>query len=238
MYDWPEMRVHTDAFWRGLAQHAQRTGTLSREGNYSGLWLHPNLTFSQTCGYPFTHKLKGLVNYIATPHFNVAGCQGANYFSIVFAREQKPLAEFYGATLAVNNADSMSGMLAPKLVFAPHRIKGEFFRRIKITGSHRNSLAAVRAKQADVCAVDAVCVSLAKKYCPQELDGLFEIGRSPLVPGLPFITKEDPNPWRNALAKTFNDPALQATREALLMTNYSVLPENAYDVILELENSL
>lgn len=238
MYDWPEIRVHTDAFWQGLARHAQRNGVLNRESKYSDVWRHPNFAFSQTCGYPFTHEFRGLVNYIATPHFAVAGCEGANYFSIAFAREVKPLVEFYGATLAINNPDSMSGMLAPKLVFAPYQNKGEFFRRINTTGSHRNSMAAVRKKLADVCAIDAVCVSLAKKYCPHELEGLVEIGRSPLVPGLPFITQEDPVPWREALAKTFADPALQETRAALLMADYSVLPHHAYDVILDLERGL
>lgn len=238
MYDWPEIRIHTDAFWNGLAGHAHRAGALSRDGLYSDPWRNPKLALSQICGYPFVNEFKGLVNYIATPHYRVDGCEGANYSSIVFARDEKSLPEFYGATLAINNPDSMSGMLAPKLVFAPYRKDGEFFRRTEVTGSHRKSLAAVRSKIADVCVVDAVCVAIARKYCPQELEGLVEIGRSPLVPGLPLITREDPVPWREALAKTFTDPSLAGARQGLFMSSYSILPESDYDRILDLERAL
>jgi ABC-type phosphate/phosphonate transport system substrate-binding protein len=239
MYDWPEIREATDALWQGFARHAGLTGKLDRETNYVELWKNQNLIFSQTCGYPFTHNFKGLLNYIATPHYTAEGCDGPTYCSMIFAREQKPLADFYGATAAVNTDDSMSGMLALKLVFAPYVKGGEFFRRIKISGGHRNSLKAVRTKYADVCAIDSVCVALAKKYCPQELEGLVEIARSPSVPALPFVTRAgDSEQLVIALEKTFADPELKPTREALLLKGMSVLPATAYDKILDLENAL
>ena len=68
MYDWPEFREHTDAFWQGFAGHAQLTGELERKHFYVDVWRNPGLVFSQTCGYPFTHEFKDLLNYIATPH--------------------------------------------------------------------------------------------------------------------------------------------------------------------------
>ncbi len=239
MYDWPEIREQTDTFWQGLAKHAGLEGELDRKTEYGELWRNPNLMFSQTCGYPFSHSFKGLLHYIATPHYVADGCDGANYCSVIFAREQKPLADFYGSTAAINTADSMSGMLALKLVFAPHVQGGEFFRRIKITGSHRSSLKAVRTKYADVCAIDAVCVALVKKYCPQELEGLVEITCSSSVPVLPFVTRAgDPAQLVAALEKTFADPQLKPAREALLLKDFSVLPNGAYDKILDLENAL
>ena len=119
MYDWPEFRRHTDAFWQGFAKHAGLEGELDRTGFYSDIWKRPDLTFSQTCGYPFTHEFKGLLKYIATPHYVADGCSGADYCSIILAREAKPLSEFFGATFALNAPGSMSGMLAAKLVFAP-----------------------------------------------------------------------------------------------------------------------
>jgi ABC-type phosphate/phosphonate transport system substrate-binding protein len=238
MYDWPEVRTHADHFWQGLLRHAGQTGALDRSTDYAELWRNPLLAFSQTCGYPFTHEFNGLMNYIATPHYAADGCEGANYCSIIFAREVKPLAEFYSSTIAINAMDSMSGMLAARLVFTPFEKSGEFFRRTKITGGHRNSLAAVRTKFADVCAIDSVCVALAKKYCPQELEGLVEIARSPQVPGLPFVTRQNPNTWRNALLKAFTDPELDETRHALLLAGVSILPDHAYNQILELERGL
>ena len=80
---------------------------------------------------------------------------------------------------AVNTPDSMSGMLALKLVFAPLAEQGRFFSRAVETGGHLASLAAVQSGDADVCAIDCVCVAMAKRYRPSALEGLVEIGRSP-----------------------------------------------------------
>jgi ABC-type phosphate/phosphonate transport system substrate-binding protein len=239
MYDWPEIRDATDTFWQGLAYHAGIIGALDRKTVFGNLWHSPNLMFSQTCGYPFTHNFKDLLHYVATPHYAADGCEGSDYCSIIFAREMKPLAEFYGCNAAVNSHDSMSGMLALKLVFAPYVQAGEFFRRVKISGGHRNSLLAVRTKYADVCAIDAVCVALLKRYCPEELEGLVEIASSPAVPALPFVTRAgDPTELARALEKTFADPQLKSARESLLLGGMSVLPKGAYDKIIELETAL
>jgi ABC-type phosphate/phosphonate transport system substrate-binding protein len=239
MYDWPEMRLHTDAMWQSVAKSLGSHAKLNRNPDHAAAWRSPNLMFSQTCGYPLTHEFNGLLNYIATPHYVADGCEGANYCSIIFARDQKPLADFYGATAAMNSGDSMSGMLALKLVFAPYVKGGEFFRRCKITGSHRNSLQALRTNYADICAIDAVCVGLAKKYCPEILDGLVEIGRSPLVPALPFVTgSRDALQLASALREFIADPAMKPHRDALLLHDVSVLPIGAYDRILDLENAL
>jgi ABC-type phosphate/phosphonate transport system substrate-binding protein len=238
MYDWPEFRNHTDLFWQALTKHMGWTGELNRT-DFVKLWQREDLHFSQTCGYPFTHDFKGILRYVATPHYQVDGCEGANYCSILFAREQTPLADFYGATAAINATDSMSGMLALKLVIAPYLKSGEFFRRKKITGSHRNSLEAVRTKFADVCAVDSVCVGLARQHCPEILAGLVEVARSPMVPSLPFVTRSvEPALLVQALQKTFADESIKLTRDALLLQSYSELPLDAYDKILDLEKAL
>jgi ABC-type phosphate/phosphonate transport system substrate-binding protein len=239
MYDWPEIRSHTDEFWNGFAKHAGLVGGLERNMNYADVWRQADLLFSQTCSYPFTHEFKGLLTYIATPLYLADGCDETDYCSIIFAREAKPLAEFHGANVAINTPDSMSGMLALKLVFAPFLKGGEFFRRCKISGGHRYSLAAVRNKYADICAVDSVCVALAKCYCPQELEGLVEVARSPMVPALPYVTRAgDPAKLIAALEKTFADPSLAQCREALLLGGFSVLGAGAYDRLIELENAL
>ena len=239
MYDWPEIRVHTDALWQSISKSLGLGVELERNSDHTAAWRNPDLIFSQTCGYPFTHEFNGLLKYIATPHYVTEGCEGANYCSIIFARDQRPLADFYGATAAINSVDSMSGMLALKLVFAPHVRGGEFFRRCKITGGHRNSLHAVRTKYADVCAVDAVCVGLAKRHCPEILDGLVEIARSPLVPALPFVTRNgDALLLVSALREFIADPEMKPHRDALMLRDISVLPVGAYDQILDLENAL
>jgi ABC-type phosphate/phosphonate transport system substrate-binding protein len=239
MYDGPEVRGATDAFWAGVARHAGVVATLNRGSAYDVPWRDPKLLFSQTCGYPFTHEFKDLLHYVGTPHYMADGCDGAFYRSIVFAREKVPLAELKGARPAINSRDSMSGYLAMRAVFAPLAEKGEFFAPTLVTGGHVKSLAAVREGKADVCAIDVVCVGLARKHRPQDLDGLFEIARSPLVPGLPYVTGAgDVAGLRQAVAAALADPDLAEARAALLISGFSVLPEGSYEQILALENAL
>lgn len=241
MYDWPEVREATDAWAQGILTHLGQAGTkLDRNPDYFSLWRRHDLFFSQTCGYPFTHEFRGRLGYVATPHYAVPGCEGANYCSFIFAREHRPLADFRASRAAVNNPDSMSGMLALKLVFAPHAEAGCFFSESVETGSHVRSMIAVRDGMADICAIDSVCVALARRYRPDYLEGLIEIARSPMVPALPYVTAPDRDldEWRLGLAEAFADANLAPAREALFLKDNSVLADGAYDLILKLEHRM
>lgn len=241
MYDWPEIRAATDEWGGGILRHMGKDGArLDHDPDYFAGWRRSDMFFSQTCGYPFTHEFRGRLAYLATPHYRADGCEGADYCSFVFAREKRPPAEFRGSRAAVNNPDSMSGMLALKLVFAPFAKDGGFFSSVLESGGHVKSMIAVRDGKADICSIDSVCVALARRYRPDYLDGLIEIARSPKVPGLPFVTApgRDPAPFRLALDKAFADPALAAVREALLIAGHSMLAERAYDRILTLEEQM
>lgn len=239
MYDWPEVREATDLFWKAIADGLGVDIALSHPAEFTAPWFRNDLLFAQTCGYPFTHALKGAVSYVGTPHYAADGCDGPDYRSIVFAREVRPLEAFGGSVAAVNTADSMSGMLAVKLVFAPLARDGRFFARAVATGGHLASLAAVQSGDADVCAIDCVCVEMARRYRPAALEGLVEIARSPAVPGLPWITRAgDVEALRAALRRVFADPALAAVRERLLLTGFSELPPSAYDRITDLEAAM
>ena len=239
MYDWPEVREATDLFWTAIADGLGVDIALSRPVEFTAPWFQDDLLFAQTCGYPFTHALNGRVTYVGTPHYDADGCEGPSYRSIVFAREQRPLEAFRGSVAAVNTPDSMSGMLALKLVFAPLAEQGRFFSRAVETGGHLASLTAVQSGDADVCAIDCVCVEMARRYRPAALEGLVEIARSPAVPGLPWITRAgDVKALRAALRRVFADPALAAVRERLLLTGFSELPPSAYDRITNLEAAM
>jgi ABC-type phosphate/phosphonate transport system substrate-binding protein len=239
MYDWPEVRDATDRFWRVLSRHLGVEVPLWRGENHVLPWQRPDLLFSQTCGYPYTHEFRGRLTYVATPHYDVAGCDGPHYSSTVFARSLVPLEAFRGSKAAVNSRDSMSGMLALQLVFAPLARQGIFFSDTVLTGSHIASLDAVRLGKADVCAVDAVCVAMAKRYRPELLKGLVEIAKSPLVAGLPFVTvAADVETLRRGLQSVMEDPALAETCKRLFLSNYSVINRTHYDRILELESAM
>lgn len=239
MYDWPEVRDATDALWRCLGRHAGLSLELARDLAHGEDWSEPGLSFSQTCGYPFTHDYVGKLNYIATPHYAVDGCDGPGYRSIVLARDLQPLAAYRGARAIVNNPDSMSGMLALQLVFSPHAKDGEFFGDTRWSGGHRESLRLLRAGEGDVCAIDAVCVALARQYRPELLEGLVEIARGPSVPGLPFVnTTGNVGAWQRALAAAFSDPDSEPARQALFLDGFSVLPPGAYEIIPKLEREM
>lgn len=239
MYDWPEVRNATDALWQGLVRHIPGLPAIDRRSDHAGAWRQPDLLLSQTCGYPFTHEFRGQLKYLATPHYAADGCNGANYCSIVLARQSLPLAGFRGMTAAVNGPDSMSGMLALKLVFGRLAQDGRFFGNAFISGGHISSIAAVREGRADICAVDAVCLALARCYRPGDLQGLVEVARSPAVPGLPLVTVAgDVDVIRHGLASAFADPKMAKTREALLISGFSVLDPQAYDRILDLESQM
>ncbi len=239
MYDWPEVRAASDAFWAALARQLDSRIELFRGGDHTKPWLQPNLLFSQTCGYPFTHALRGKVAYVATPHYLVDGCDGPSYSSLIFGREAKPLAHYRGSAAAINSLDSMSGMLALRLATAPLATNGGFFGSQIISGSHVHSLELVQAGAADVCAVDAVCIALAKNHRPELLHGLVEVGRSPMVPGLPYITQSTHVPRiRDALSRVFADDELKPVRTSLCLGGISILNPQDYDVILDLENAL
>jgi ABC-type phosphate/phosphonate transport system substrate-binding protein len=236
MYDWPEIRGATDGWWAGLARHLGVALPLSRPDDFTAPWHSDELLLAQTCGYPFTHALKGQVKLIGTPHYDADGCDGASYCSMIFAREACRPEDLRGAVAAVNTPDSMSGMLALKLVFSPYAVAGQFFSKAVETGGHLNSLAAVREGRADVCAIDSVCVALARRYRPEALAGLTEIARSPSVPGLPLITRAgDPVQLREGLVRAFADPELGDVRGALLLSGVSGPDLAAYDRILRLE---
>lgn len=239
MYDWPEVREATDAWWAGIARHLGAGTPLLHGGDHALSWLAPGLLFSQTCGYPFTHEFRGKLKLVATPHYGVDGCRGANYRSMVFARESRPLESFRGTVAAVNNPDSMSGMLALQLVFAPYAKEGRFFASAIETGGHIASLIAVRDGKAQVCAIDSVCTAMAKAYRPDYLEGLVEIARSPEVPGLPYVTVGgDVAKLRHALAAAFADPELREPRRRLFLTGHSVLNESDYSLITGLETAM
>jgi ABC-type phosphate/phosphonate transport system substrate-binding protein len=243
MYDLPETREATDSFWAAVAKAYGVSGGLTRGGDWMQVWREPNMLFSQTCGYPFTHEFRGKLTYVATPHYAAEGCEGPLYCSILFARERAPLSTFKNKRAAYNSKDSMSGYLALKLVFAQEQrlkqIDRPFFSSSVETGSHVASLAAAQTGAADICAIDCVTVALLKKHRPSALQNLVEVARSPAVPGLPYVTRGgESDRLREAIFAVMEDGAMAAVRDALLLQGASELSPQGYEIILEKENSI
>ncbi|MDX1610400.1 MAG: PhnD/SsuA/transferrin family substrate-binding protein [Halofilum sp. (in: g-proteobacteria)] len=247
MYDLPAVRAATDRWWAGLARHLRANGVdavperLSRDP--APAWDAPDLLFSQTCGYPLTHALAGRVTPVCTPCYAAAGCNGARYSSLLVVAagsDARALEQLRGGVCALNARDSHSGCNALRRMVAPLARGGRFFERVFETGDHADSLAAVAAGAADLCAVDAVTHALLARHEPGSLAGTRVLGHSPAAPGLPCIAGpevdgETVGRMRRAVRAALADRGLRSTRAALLITGAEVVPLAAYDRILAME---
>ncbi len=249
MYDLPEAAGATEELWRGLAAHLRRAGiddvpdSLMRHPPLPEHWLSPDLLFSQTCGFPLRHALKGRARLVATPHYAVPGCEGPGYCSLILVRAGsrfRSLADLRECRAAFNGRDSQSGYNAFRSAIAPLAREGRFFAEVVETGSHAASLEAVADGRADVAAVDCVSLALIGRYRPPVVGEVREVGRTLSAPGLPYITSMDAGEdrlhrLRAGLQDAMVDPALAAARQALLLDGVSLLPDTAYERIDDME---
>jgi ABC-type phosphate/phosphonate transport system substrate-binding protein len=248
MYDWPEVREATDAWWAGIVRHARAHGLaapdrLSRGEMPGSQWRRPDLIVSQTCGYPLTHEFKEKLQLLATPHYAVEDCSGADYRSVVVVHAAAGFSrpdDLRGATAVYNGADSLSGYLALRCVFAPLSKEGRFFGQVVASGGHSASMLMLHQRQADVAAIDCVSFALARRYRPDLAGSLAVIARGPCAPALPYVTAsgqapEDVARLKRALAGAAADPQLAAAREALFIAGLEFLPLSAYQKVLDLE---
>jgi ABC-type phosphate/phosphonate transport system substrate-binding protein len=249
MYDLPEVAEATQELWRGLAGHFRASGIddvpdqLVLAPVLPAHWLSSDLLFSQTCGYPLRNAIRGRVRLVASPCYEAAGCEGAEYCSLVIVRADsaiRSLAGLRGATVAVNDKDSQSGYNALRFHIAPLAKSGRFFAETLVTGSHAASLESVAAGKADVAAVDCVSFALLARYRGAAVAGLRELCRTRRAPSLPYITAgtcdvDRLDRLRQGLRKAMADERLAGAREALLLRDIMLLPESAYECIDEME---
>lgn len=249
MYDLPELREATNAWWAGLAEAFRRAGikgvpeTLERGGEMADPWHSPHLLFSQTCGYPLTHALAGLLQPLATPCYAVPGCEGARYSSAIVVRTDDSahgLDDLRGRVCAVNGAESQSGYNTLRHSLAPLAEGARFFADVVVTGGHAASLAAVAAGRADVAAVDCVTFALLSRSRPAAVAGLRVLDWSEAAPGLPYVTRADADAallrrLRAGLMNALADPDLAEPRDALCLCGAEVLPIAEYGCIDRME---
>jgi ABC-type phosphate/phosphonate transport system substrate-binding protein len=255
MYDLPEVRAATTAWWQGLARAFRAEGIaevperLTVSPPLPDHFLQPDLLFGQTCGYPLTHVLAGKVRLVATPGYAARGCSGSSYCSLLIVAEHSPAAaleDLREMRCAYNGPDSQSGynvlraMVAP--LARPGTQGGRFFGATIETGSHRASITAVGEGRADLCAVDCVTHTMLARHAPAALAGTRVLGETPSAPGLPFVTAGTASDelvvrLQAGLARALADPTLAAARDDLLIAGAEALPLAAYDVLVEMEST-
>lgn len=239
MYDWPELRAATDAWWAGLARHLRRAGvdgvpeTLCRDLAPMAVWEHPDLLLAQTCGLPFVRRYRDRLRVVATPCYAAKGCTGPTYRSAIVVHEHSGIgspADATGAIVAFNSEDSLSGHLALRRVLAGVPLAGALE-----TGSHAASLVALQARRADLCAIDCVSWAIARCHRPALTLDLRVIGWSSPMPALPYVTRAGGpiGRLRQALQAASVDPELAAARAPLLLVGFAAADCGDYAVVAE-----
>ncbi len=250
MYDLPELRSATDAWWTGLSGHLRAQGltdvpvALTRTDNVNDVQRAPDLLLSQTCGYPLTHELSGKVGYVATPAYDADGCQGPAYRSAVIVRADDPaagLADLKGKVCTVNGPGSHSGYNALRHALASVAAGQPVFSDVHVSGGHRQSIAAVASGRADAAAIDCVTLALVSSQAPKETSAIRVLAFTERAPGLPYITSRDAtaetvDAIRNGLRAAVEDPSLAACRAELLISGVDILSDDAYRRIDDMED--
>ena len=203
-------------------------------------WLSDDLLFSQTCGYPLTHRLAGKVKLLGTPCYAAAGCAGVNYRSLIIVGEKsgaQSLADLAPCRVAVNAFDSQSGWNALRPMVDALGGWDTVFGQTIESGAHALSIDMVREGHADVAAVDCVTHALTADTTPARLTGTRVLEMSKSAPALPYITaRATPDEtvalMQQGLRNAIADPALATTRSALRIEDFEVTSISRYSTAI------
>lgn len=204
-------------------------------------WQQPDLLLSQTCGYPWLRALRGQATLVATPCFDLPGCEGSDYSSVIVTRGDsgiRQLADARGRVAAANERHSNSGMNALRHAVAPLSTDGSFFGAVKWSGSHAASVRLVRKGAADVAAIDCVTWAYLQQEKPASVEGLVSLGVTAASPGLPLIAgKAVPDVVVRRLRSALLEPEapLKKAMTALRITRFARCDEQEYLRIARLE---
>ena len=245
MYDLPETRAATAAFWASLAGNLRRRGIadvpdqLVHDRPVNDLWNDAGLLFSQCCGADVIQSYKDRLLPIATPEFAAPGCLGGSYCSMVVVAGDCPfddVRDMRGVVAVINGAESHSGMSALRHLVSGRHVDGQFFSDVKISGSHLASLEMIRRREADVAAIDSVTLALIRRHLDDAMRGVRVLGETYRAPAPPYVVRvsapaDEVEKVRAALVETFDDPSLADCRETLLLKGVTTATQDDYWVL-------
>ena len=249
MYSLPEIAEATEALWRAISVRLVAAGledvplALRRDPDHRRSWRDPDLLFGQSCGYPLMTEFRDCLRAVAAPLYGAPGCSGATHCSFFIAPRNsaaRRLADLRGGRFAFNSRDSNSGYNLAGLAFASLAAGGRFFSKAIETGSHEASLALVADGKADCASIDCVTHALLARHRSALVAATRVLDRSAASPTLPFVTAASADDrtvaaLRDALAAAMADPALAATREALLLLGVVPAANPDYRLVLDYE---
>ncbi|PZO77797.1 MAG: phosphate ABC transporter substrate-binding protein [Mesorhizobium amorphae] len=211
----PDSIVHRDADLPDAGPSA------SQDLDLQALWRRPDLLFAQTCWGPMGMGVAAHVAVLGQPDYSpFAGGDGPRYSSAILMRKGEgeavepprsrdaslPLERLCGARFAFNGPDSMSGVLGLENDLEAAGEGLGVFEEALVTGSHRASIRAVAAGEADICAIDCRSWALALDHEPAARD-LVVVGWTGKRLGLPYVASRH-------LPETTLDAVRDVLREA------------------------
>ena len=231
MYDFPEIRESTEVWWRGIAKRMVQQGIQNAPTDLTSgvplneLWTANNLFLSQCCGFDVMHSYKEYLTVLMISDWDVEGCEPGKYCSFIVVHEDshyESLAQLKGSIAVINDPESHSGMNALFSTIQPFSEEGKFFKSIKVSEAHANSLRFIQNKQADVAAIDCVTYALLNRFRPAALSAIRVLCKTKSAPALPYVTSihssiDQQQRMQAALQEAFNDPDLREPREKLLL---------------------
>jgi len=243
MYVAPEPIRQANERW--LTRILERLGIQRRDAeglSLMALWLSPNLLMTQTCGYPLMTQLRGKVRILGRPRYELPDSSGGNHCSLLLCRAndlRKSLPALRGSRGVINGEDSNSGMNLLRYCLAPLHRDGQFFSRVGISGSHRESLRWLREDQADLAAIDSVTFAYLARYAQAEVAGLRVIARSAFSPTLPYITAATvTDNQAETLRQVMNETLQELPELGEVLGLQEVLPasESDYRIVLDYQS--
>jgi ABC-type phosphate/phosphonate transport system substrate-binding protein len=245
----PPLAAATDALWAFIRDGLQQAGlpdvpeALDKDVVYDEAWLRPELLLAQTCGFPYVKRLRGKVRLVATPVYDLPGCDGPTTRSFIIVRktsEVQSLGDARGFIAAINDPGSNSGTNLFRAAIAPFVHNGRFFSSVVETGGHLASIDAVASGKADMASIDCVTFGNASRFEPSRLADVRVLAETESGPGLPFVTHATTTDkelavLRLVLASVETAPALARVRDTLSLRRFEVLDDADYDRLAALE---
>ena len=205
------------------------------------LFRSPDLLLTQTCGYPLMTLLRGQVQLVGRPRYELNDSSAGNHCSLIVSRATDPrtdLADFKGSRGVINDLHSNSGMNLFRHRLAPLQQGGRFFASVAISGAHQQSLRHVREGWADLACIDSVTFDCLARYAPAEVAGLRLVARTATSPTLPYITALDTGGvGAEQIRRAMNQALQQLPQVSAVLGVQEVLPvsEADYQPVLDLQ---
>lgn len=221
MYPLAQVRQATNDLW-AVIQRNLGWGPSELEWTVltPDVWREPDLLLAQCCGWPLATELPDSIAVVGTFDYDVPDSLQGTYRSLIVTATDRTLDELRSdpATLAaVNHYGSLSGWVSLQHVWGG---QPQSF----LTGSHIESITAVRDGRAQIASIDAVSWNLFEEFEPARVAGLRLIGQGPRVPCLPIFVPAhhaDKVPeLRAAFAAAVADPAVADARRALRIRGF------------------